>query len=336
LNLLIDPPHQPKRRRLNGKGKGSSDEGDDFYRWPCEFCGKGNDSALDPNNLACFSKDMAVIAMGKGVVKMDHLEVGDKILTEDGVFQSVYSFAHRDPNEKATFLKIHSDNGQPLELTHEHLVFLADKKNPVRAKSVKVGDVLKSATGNGKTATIKKIETVEKEGIYAPLTMGGSLVVNGVLASSYIAVQDTSKIENTSQSTLSDEYMILQGSKVQIPLISHHQFVDMAISPYRLVCRTVGSKFCDATKYIRDGMPLYVRLGLALTRLSNPNVKFHALFVVATVVLSSPFWLLERAVFLDHGVLNFSYLAVIMLTALTWIALKKFQVGFVAQKLKTA
>ena len=78
----------------SGKGKGSSGsspEDDDFYRYPCEFCGEGNDSALGGElGGLCFSKDMTVQVLGRGLVTMEELKVGDKVMTQHGKFQSVY------------------------------------------------------------------------------------------------------------------------------------------------------------------------------------------------------------------------------------------------------
>jgi Hint module len=51
-----------------------------------------------------------------------------------------------------------------------------------------VGDALEMADGT--PVTIEAIKSVIKQGVYAPFTMSGSLVVNNVKASSYVSFQD--------------------------------------------------------------------------------------------------------------------------------------------------
>jgi hypothetical protein len=78
-------------------------------------------------------------------------------------------------------LRIHHElNAKPLELTPGHMLFLASGKLPVPAHFVKVGDVLKTAEGPSKVTVIRKIS---RKGIANPLTLSGSIVVDGVVSS---------------------------------------------------------------------------------------------------------------------------------------------------------
>ena len=72
-------------------------------------------------------------------------------------------------------------------MTGQHLVFVDGKTNPVRADSIQVGDRLQAETSN---AVVKKIMLVTRNGIYNPLTSSGTIQVNGIAASSYIAFQE--------------------------------------------------------------------------------------------------------------------------------------------------
>jgi len=325
-----------KRRRL------AHDDDEDFYRYSCEFCGEENNSTLglSPFDLgsgaACFSEDMKAEVLGSSLVSMKDLRVGDKVLTENGIYEPIYAFAHHAPDKEATFLQIHGDSGDPLlELTSDHLVFLANKKNPVLAKSVKVGDMLRSSN-NEVAVTITKIGKVEKTGIYAPLTLGGSVVVNNVLASSYISLQDMRHAESVSQTQLSSEYMVIQGSKLQIPIMSHHQYVDMAIAPYRMACRVMGSALCDTTQGTSEGMPFYVKLGMLFNKMSAPHWYVHPLAMLVTIVATGPFWFFERAFFFNNGAINWAAMAVLLFATAGWITLKKSRVAFVTRKVKKA
>jgi hypothetical protein len=54
---------------------------------------------------------------------------------------------------------------------------------------VKVGDVLD--TVDGKEARVIVIQKVVRTGLYAPFTPSGTLVVNGLKASSFVSFQDS-------------------------------------------------------------------------------------------------------------------------------------------------
>merc|ERR1719230_797254 len=102
------------------------------------------------------------------------------------------------------FVQLHTNTSIiPLEMTDQHLIFLDGKKNPVRADSVKVGDVLQA---EGKNAVVEKIELVTRTGIYNPLTSSGTIQVNGIIASNYVSFQK----EN-------HEYIELQGG-IEMPM----------------------------------------------------------------------------------------------------------------------
>jgi Hint module len=235
---------------------------------------------------------------------MKDLRVGDMVLTQDGVYERVYAFGHHAPSKKAKFLQLFTDNAAPLEMTGEHLVYLANRANPVKAASVRPGDVLRGA-GDAKDIVIQDIRTVEKKGMYAPLTTGGRLLVDGVQVSSYVSIQDTTSTDSaTQQSAVSSEYLVIQGSKVQIPIMSHQEYVHMALAPYRMMCRVAGNAICDTTSSSifsgREGMPSYISFGIWFNRSSSRHLAVHPWAVITTILLTSPFWFLEKAISSDY------------------------------------
>merc|ERR1712207_137441 len=122
---------------------------------------------------------------------MEALQVGDYVKIGNGeVHEQVYAFGRRDPQRFTEFVQLHTKTGTPLEMTGEHLVFVDGKTNPVRADSIKVGDVLKA---EDKNAVVEKIELVTRNGIYNPLTSSGTIQVNGITASNYISFQKQNK-----------------------------------------------------------------------------------------------------------------------------------------------
>ena len=246
---------------------------------------------------------MTLQVEGKGSVTMANLQVGDRVLTSSQQYETVYAFGHHNPSQKATFLQFYTANSnnnndnKPLELTHKHMVFVQGKSNPVRADSLQVGDVLQSVNIESdnhhyKPASIRKIQSVQREGVYAPLTTGGTLVVNGIAASSYIPIHET---------TDNLEYVALQGTKIQIPIMSHQSSVHMVLAPFRLVCRaTSWFGLCDTNSvlvYGSNGMPYYATAGIAFREMvaGEHHLLVQALVVLVAILLTGPFRVFEQA-----------------------------------------
>jgi len=193
----------------------------------------------------------------KGTTAMADLKLGDRILTHENDYEAVYAFGHHSPTTVAKFYQIHSKNmPRPLEVTGDHLVYLQDQSTPIPAHSIKVGHVLHTSNSGKDGSTVTKISTVEREGIYAPLTTGGTLVVDGVVASSYVQIK-----QNHQQ------------------LVSDHDIIHLSLSPYRMICAGITAKFCDADfLHTEDGMPIYAHYGLTFLQwLADSNVVVQAI-----------------------------------------------------------
>lgn len=179
---------------------------------------------------ACFSEMDTVSVQGMGAVKMSKLQLGDKVLTTRG-YQTIYAFAHNDTTTRAQFLQIHTVGGsKPVEVTENHLIFVVDKVHPIRAVSVRKGDVLKGAQG---ALIVSKVERVERQGLYAPLTATGTIIVDGVVSSCYIALDHHST-----------DYLKLTTG-VSVPL-SHHFIAHTWLSPFRVVCAGLYVDLCNS------------------------------------------------------------------------------------------
>jgi hypothetical protein len=122
---------------------------------------------------------------------MKDLQIGDKVLNAKGEFDTVYSFGHYAPNVLAEFIQIHATGiSQPLEISKEHMLFVMGG-SALPASAIVVGDKIQLLYNNhGATAQVKKIVTVVRRGVYAPFTMSGTVVVNNVVASSYVDLQN--------------------------------------------------------------------------------------------------------------------------------------------------
>lgn len=149
--------------------------------------------------------------------------------TTDGrgplVYSPVLSFLDRQPNVTKIFYIIGTNTGLKITLTAAHLIFVTDctgglseperdetagepllgsvqEGRPRRgaglrtvfASEVQPGQCVLTSQGKvGSNATLSVVTSVKEQrstGLYAPLTQHGSIVVNGVLASCYAAVDN--------------------------------------------------------------------------------------------------------------------------------------------------
>merc|ERR1711933_664618 len=228
------------------------------------------------------------VVQGKGAVPMEALQAGDYVKIGNGeVFEQVYAFGHRVPQKYAEFVQLHTNAGTPpIEMTGEHLVFVHGKSNPVRADSIKVGDLLRAQ--DHQTAVVEKIDVVTRNGIYNPLTRSGTIQVNGIVASNYISFQK----EN-------NEYAELQGGVFEV--MSHHDAAHIAMAPYRFYCTTLA--ICNITDGAEKSsfMPLYVSMGIELIEWSKQQHILVQLLLLASSTLMAfaivviPAYLLSRS-----------------------------------------
>jgi hypothetical protein len=166
---------------------------------------------------------------------MKDLKLGDKVLVQGGKYEPVYSFGHHSQEVEALYLKFVTTAARSLELSKEHMVFIEGGRS-VPASYVKVGDKLVLA--DGELATVKAIRVVQKQGAYAPFTASGTVIVNGVKASSFVSFQDSET---------------LQVAGIDTGLT--FQFLEHTFErPHRLWCRYVSS--CTYEQYTADGIPL--------------------------------------------------------------------------------
>ncbi|CAB9514818.1 Protein hedgehog [Seminavis robusta] len=216
-------------------------------------------------DVSCFS-EVSTVQTPHGTITMKNLQVGDRVLTANGAFEPVYAWGHKHATQKAEFLQFNGD----LEMTGAHLVFLEGKTNPVRADSVNVGDVLQGAT-------VKSIKTVKRQGVYTPLTPSGTVVVNGIAASSYVSLQENAK-----------EYVAMQGG---FAIISIHDFIHMAMSPFRMFTMGVSS----SVSYTEEGVPTFAAAGIDLAQWAdNQNILVQAVLFVVFLAVTGTSMMLEN------------------------------------------
>jgi len=233
----------------------------------------------DPDPGFCFSGKSLVEVKGKGLVSLDELNVGDKVKVGTDSFDRVYSFGHKTQSGKFSYLQMRTtENSYPLEISKNHMIFVLDiktgRKHAVPASYVKVGDWL--YTDSIKPTQVENIITVFREGAYAPFTMSGTIVVNGVVSSSYVSLQNT------------DTFII--GS-VKSPLNMHflsHFFT----SPYRLLTM-VGWQMKE--RYNDDGLSTWFDLPYKFAKdlLTHNNVIIIGVAFLLSMTAILPFYTAE-------------------------------------------
>lgn len=154
--------------------------------------------------LNCFAGSSTVVTRGGKQILMSDLVVGDEVLTAaestDGdttelTYAPVIAFLDRDVEKSAEFVEIVTTTAHKLTVTPSHLIYVADNSSTaprmIFSAYAKVGYFV-FAVGDEKaanTATRDEIASIRvvqlSEGVYAPLTTAGTIMVDGITCSCY-------------------------------------------------------------------------------------------------------------------------------------------------------
>jgi len=157
--------------------------GCDFY----ECCGCHNGCGC-----GCFSGTSRV-KTERREIPIGKLRLGDKVLTytpEKGAHYTEFlGWLDRAASAGGEFLKIWT-NSSSIVLTGNHVIFRLSAVDggleSVFADQIEEGDRLVSWKGSGvREESVVAVELAREKGIWTPLTMEGTLLVDGLLASSY-------------------------------------------------------------------------------------------------------------------------------------------------------
>lgn len=140
-----------------------------------------SEDSEDPQG-ACFPGDVMLSVSGNKTVAMKNLKGGNIIKVSDsGIYSRVMAFTHRDPSRAHPYLEISFSNGMSLTLSDEHYTYVSGRLKA--ASAVRLGDKMKR--DDGREIVVWDIRRVWATGKYAPHTIHGDLVVNGVVVSAY-------------------------------------------------------------------------------------------------------------------------------------------------------
>ncbi|CAG9533707.1 unnamed protein product [Cercopithifilaria johnstoni] len=160
----------------------------------------------------CFSADTKVYTQN-GEKTMKEISVGDFVLVPISKnqlrYERVEMFYHREPETRAKFVVLETESGRKLSVTELHLLPLGDCKQMHESMSdtgdiidqwlwkskfahkARMGDCVFTVTSNHELQVdrIVKIGRQYLKGIYSPMTVEGSIVADGVLASCFSQVE---------------------------------------------------------------------------------------------------------------------------------------------------
>ncbi|KAL9985832.1 hypothetical protein ACROYT_G008280 [Oculina patagonica] len=126
--------------------------------------------------------------------RMDSLKIGEEVQViafNEIRFEPVITFIHHQLEVMQEFLEITTMKNNILKITEDHLMFVekTGQAAAIPARDVKVGDTVyvKGKHGIEKDA-VQSISSVYEKGVYAPVTLSGTILVNNVHTSCYFDV----------------------------------------------------------------------------------------------------------------------------------------------------
>jgi len=140
-------------------------------------------------------------------VLLQELGIGEEVLCLNNnkmelIYSPVFMFAHKNNSKMTTYLKIYTDSNSCISVSPKHLLQTQKKgkQDPefTFADHCAVGDSLFTSLKNEDNSftmvksIIIQIEEVTLEGLYAPFTLAGTIIVDNIAASCYANIQDIS------------------------------------------------------------------------------------------------------------------------------------------------
>ena len=215
-------------------------------------CGGGGGGGL-----ICFSGANKVHVRDKGLVQIKSLQIGDYVMAGDGKFSRIYSFSHLDHRRPSEYLQIYMTGvPEPIEISAIHMLWVNNKM--VRAGETKEGDVL---LYKEEKVIVDKIRLVHRIGAYAPVTESGTILVGGVLCSSFVAILDHAPIDQ-------------------------HFATHAVLAPVRLLC-SFAFNVCEQETYY-DGYSTWIYAMMQIVEFVN---SFSASVQIVASLAAMPFLL---------------------------------------------
>lgn len=260
--------------------------------------------------VPCFAGDTTVEVMlsendERTTMFMKELQIGDKVHVGKNKYEAVYSFGHYNPVAKASFLKVQTTNATPLLVSEDHMVYV-QYRGFIPASDLRQGDRMVDGS-TGDEVTVKLIRTVEAQGVFAPFTPSGKIVVNGILASSFVSLE-------------SKPNLTIMG----VTLFTHQWIAHTFEFPHRLVCHYW--KTCPNESYTSDGISTWVAIPLQIFQwVLVQNTLIRSTFLSVSLVAVIFFSLLEPFILLQAPILLILFCVLFMIARRVQLSCWGFQ-----------
>lgn len=163
----------------------------------CCICDLTGDPAACFLCGGCFPEDSTVVTPS-GSKRMAELDAGDYVLDGSGSFTPVLMFLERGQSSELPYVRVvyrtNDNSTSALELSPTHSLAIESEAGKVtftEAKTVGVGQrvfIHQSHSFSLGAVQIVEVENVKRRGAYVPLTLSGTLMVDGAFVSSFAGV----------------------------------------------------------------------------------------------------------------------------------------------------
>ena len=152
---------------------------------------------IEKESGGCYPASATFIDVAGRRRQMESLLLGEEVqvTTNKGVTSKpVITFIHRQPDLFQEFLQITTLRYKKiLKITEDHLIFVEKngKEAAIPARDVKIGDMVYVKVGGQETLekdAVQGVSIVFEKGVYAPVTLSGTILVNDVYTSCYFDV----------------------------------------------------------------------------------------------------------------------------------------------------
>lgn len=137
----------------------------------------------------CFPADALVFSKSRGTISISNLNVGENIQVRNESYSNVFGFTHDDPDAISDFIRLSTKDGNTIELSDGHFIYVNEFDNIKAARFVSIGDYLLTASGIRSQVTSKMY--VKKKGLFNPQTMHGNIVVNNISVTTFTETVET-------------------------------------------------------------------------------------------------------------------------------------------------
>jgi hypothetical protein len=173
-----------------------------------------------PSGGSCFPGNAKVQLENGDSIFMKDLKNGMNVLsvssTGTPLFSEVFTWIVRDPDVEDVFLELRTETGKSLRLSQQHYVHVTngswDDTVLLSAQEVQLSDLL---WVDFKPSKVIEINTITEKGVFSPVTVEGSIVVDSVTASCVTTYEDI----------IGSGFKTLYLTKRTPPMMIHHWFL---------------------------------------------------------------------------------------------------------------